>query len=90
MRIVWTSQFKKDYKRAGKQGRPLEKLKDLAKKLAQSKKLDAKYRDHVLKGKTAKKGDRECHIQGDWLLVYRKAKDALIFVRLGSHSELFD
>jgi len=89
LKVIWTSQFKKDYKRAIKQGRPLKELKDLAEKLERGEQLAARYKDHILNGKPAKKGDRECHIKPDWLLIYRIRKETLIFIRLGSHAELF-
>ena len=47
------------------------------------------FRDHNLTGKW--QGYRECHIQPDWLLVYRISDDDLVLVltRTGSHSDLF-
>ena len=65
-------------------------LKSVVKKLADGEKLDEKHRDHALTGNW--KNYRECHIQPDWLLVYRYEKDILILTlaRTGSHSELFD
>jgi len=51
--------------------------------------LPSKYRDHELQG--AWKGHRECHVQSDLLLIYRKERDVLVLVLvdLGSHSTLF-
>lgn len=49
--------------------------------------LDERYRDHPLIGNW--KGYRECHLQPDWLLIYRVAGDELQLVRTGSHAELF-
>jgi len=88
VKVVWTSQFKKDYKRAGKRGCPLDELKGIAKKLADGKTLDARHRDHPLKG-FGKKLHRECHIKPDWLLVYRIEGDTIVFIRTGAHSDLF-
>lgn len=76
MRVVWTTQFKKDYKRAKKQGRPLKELRTVINKLARGEKLAARYKDHSLKG-PFKKEHRECHIRPDWLLIYRVEDDAL-------------
>lgn len=69
--IVWTSQFKKDYKLAG------------------GEQLPEKNKDHALTGNWT--GHRECHIQPDWLLVYRIENDLLILTlaRTGTHSDLF-
>ncbi len=88
MKIVWTKQFAKDYKRAKKRGLPLKELKKVAQKLANGEKLKSKYKDHSLKG-SFKKDPRECHIKPDWLLIYRIEENELVFVRTGSHSDLF-
>ncbi len=88
MKIVWTTQFQKDYKRAKKRGMPLKELKKVAQKLAQGEKLEPKHKDHSLKG-SFKKDHRECHIKPDWLLIYRIEEDELVFVRTGTHSDLF-
>lgn len=89
MKVVWTSQFKRDYKRAKKRGWPLEELKRIAEELVDAKPLDAKYKDHSLKG-YGKKAYRECHIKPDWLLIYRVEEDAVVFIRTGTHSDLFE
>ena len=56
---------------------------------ASDKPLPAKYKDHKLSGDLA--GYRECHIENDWLLIYKKEKDKLILLltQTGSHSDLF-
>ena len=82
-----TNQFKKDYKKAKKQNKKLDLLKQVMKDLASGKTLEEKYRDHLLVGNW--KPHRECHIQPDWLLIYRVEEDTIIFVRTGSHAELF-
>ena len=64
-----TTQFKKDYKLAKWRGLNISLLKDIVTKLANGEFLDLKYKDHPLAGNWA--GHRECHIQPDWLLVYR-------------------
>lgn len=87
--IVWTTQFKKDYKLAEKRGLDIALLDDLIRMLAIGEKLPPKFHDHTLSGRW--KGYRECHIQSDWLLIYRIEENDLIFVltRTGSHSDLF-
>ncbi len=87
MRIHYTTQFKKDYKKAAKQGNDLDKLKAVIKKLNRKELLDPTYRDHPLSGNW--KNHRDCHIGPDWLLIYRIAADGLFLERTGSHSELF-
>jgi len=85
--IVWTGQFKKDYKRAKKQNKDIDKLRSVIELLAQRKLMPAKYRDHKLAGYS--KEHRDCHIESDWLLIYRFDGDDLILERTGSHSDLF-
>jgi len=85
--IVWTGQFKKDYKRAKKQKKDIDKLRFVIESLAQRKPLPAKYRDHKLTGYS--KEHRDCHIESDWLLIYCFDSDDLILERTGSHSDLF-
>ena len=87
MTIIYTTQFKRDYKRIKKQNKELNKLKVLIEKLVTGEKLEPKYKDHQLSGEF--KGYRDCHIEPDWLLIYRKTTDDLILERTGSHSELF-
>lgn len=84
-----TTQFERDIKKAKKQHKPLEKLKTVMAQLVEEKSLDPKYLDHPLQGNW--KGARECHIENDWLLIYRlvKSRGEIWFERLGSHSELF-
>ena len=55
--------------------------------LVEQKPLEAKYRDHPLKGDYV--DCRECHIEPDWLLIYMIKEDTIIFVRTGSHADLF-
>jgi mRNA interferase YafQ len=86
LNIVWKGQFKKDYKRAKKQGKNLAALRAVVETLAKRRPLPAKHRDHIC-GRWHK--HRECHSTPDWLLIYRIEGDDLILERTGSHSELF-
>ena len=83
-----TSQFKKDLKRAAKQGRNIKKLHHALKQLAIPAPLLPEYKDHKLKGDWI--DFRECHIEPDWLLIYTISDFELRPVRVGTHSELFD
>lgn len=85
-----TTQFKKDYKRAMKRGLKIELLEKVVELLAMGEALPEKNRDHELSGNWI--GHRECHIQPDWLLVYRIEDDVLVLTlaRTGTHSDLFD
>lgn len=93
MEIVRKAQFKRDFKRALKQGKDLKKLKRVIDLLQKGSLTDPKYLDHSLRGIYSK--SRECHLEPDFLLVYTKIQDKdknenlLVLERLGSHSELF-
>ena len=87
MNLNYTTQFKKDYKRLKKQNKDLSKLRTIIEILIAGKKLDPHYRDHQLSGNW--KGHRDCHIESDWLLIYRITADDLYLERTGSHSDLF-
>ena len=82
-----TSQFKRDVKKIKKAGKDAAKLREIIGKIAEGKSLDEKYRDHALTGNYRQ--TRECHIEPDWLLIYKLTKENLILIRTGSHSELF-
>ncbi len=55
--------------------------------LGEDKGLDLKYKDHKLDGNW--KNRRECHIEPDWLLIYKIEGELIVFERTGSHSDLF-
>lgn len=87
MNIFYTNQFKKDYKRIKKQNKDLIKLQHVIEKIAGGERLEQKYKDHQLSG--IWKNHRDCHIEPDWILIYRTTNEELILERTGSHSELF-
>ena len=68
--IVWTNQFKKDYKLAQKRHLDIDLLDNIIRTLSHGEPLPEKNRDHALTGDWI--GHRECHIQPDWLLIYRR------------------
>ena len=84
---VRSAQFKRDVKRAEKQGKDLTKLRVLLASLIRQDPLSARYLDHPLRG--IWKGYREAHIEPDWLLIYRVEGNELHLIRIGSHSALF-
>ena len=87
--VIYTNKFKKDLKLAKKQNKDLNKLYKVVELLANGNTLDLSYNDHSLVGDY--KDYRECHIESDWLLIY-KIKDekmVLSLTRLGSYSDLF-
>lgn len=83
-----TGQFKRDLKKALKDPKKeTETLKKVISSLQQGTPLPEQYRDHLLKGNW--NPHRECHIQPDFLLIYRIEESELILVRCGSHADLF-
>ncbi len=85
--IRQSTKFRRDIKRLKRQGKDVTKLQTLVKLLVAQKPLVEQYSDHMLTG--IWKGFRECHIQPNWLLIYRIEKNELQLVRTGSHAELF-
>jgi mRNA interferase YafQ len=87
--IVYSKQFKKDYKLAVKRNLNISALRLIITRLANGETLPAKNKDHLLKGEYT--GYRECHIQPDWLLVYRinESRLELLLARTGTRSDLF-
>ena len=83
----FTKQFSKDLKKIKKQGKKTDKLKSVMSDLIDEKPLEKRYHDHKLTGNF--KDRRECHIEPDWLLIYKIENNRIIFERTGSHSELF-
>lgn len=88
LKPCFTSKFKKDFKRLKLQGKKLVKLEEVMILLQNQKPLEAKFRDHQLYMNWA--GRRECHIEPDWLLVYKIEEDTIIFERTGCHSDIFE
>ena len=86
--VKQTSRFKKDYKNVKKRGYDIPELRKIVVMLANDEPLPAKNRDHALTGDWI--GYRECHIQNDWLLVYKKESAVLVLTltRTGTHSDL--
>ncbi len=88
-RPFFTKQFRKDVKKMKRSNKNMDLLKFVMNTLIGDKTLDSPYHDHALSGNL--KDCRECHIQGDWLLIYKLANNNKIyFERTGSHSELFE
>lgn len=83
----YAKQFERDMKLMRKRGKDLEKLKPVIHRLIAEEPLDAAYRDHKLIGNW--QGRRECHIEPDWLLIYKLESERIVFERTGSHSDLF-
>ncbi len=87
----YTGKFKKDFKLAVKRGLDTKLLEDVITLLISEKPLPEKYHDHPLTNSKDYIDVRECHIEPNWLLIYKIIKDRLILrlIRTGSHSDLF-
>lgn len=84
---IYTKQFDKDIKRAVRRGKNVEKFKLIARTLLAGDLLDPIHRDHKLTGNYV--GRRDCHIESDWLLIYKIENEFIVFERMGTHSDLF-
>ncbi len=90
LKVKYTSKFKKDYKLAKRQGKNPKKLEAAIIMLCNEEMLPESMHDHELVGNYH--GHRECHLEPDWILIYRVDYDELVLtaVRTGSHAALFD
>ena len=89
LKLLFTTQFRRDVKRIKKQGRDIARLNAVLELLQTEEKLTFSYRDHPLVGNYL--GFRECHVAPDWLLIYEIREDEMVLAasRTGSHAELF-
>lgn len=90
--IDYTNKFKKQLKKISKQGKNVDELFYVVEKLANYESLEPKYRNHNLINDKIYKDCSECHINPDWLLIYKYLNNKLILllVATGSHSEIFN
>jgi mRNA interferase YafQ len=89
-RIDYAKSFNKDWERLNRSGRyDIRRLKEVMLLLiANDAPLGPEWSDHLLKGEWA--NHRECHVGGDFLLIYRIEGEVVVFDRIGTHSELFN
>jgi mRNA interferase YafQ len=81
------AQFRRDVKLAQKRGKDMAKLREAILLLMEGRPLPPRYRDHPLGGDW--KNYPDCHIEPDWLLIYKIEGNDLYLVRTGTHSDLF-
>ncbi|MDO8604055.1 MAG: type II toxin-antitoxin system YafQ family toxin [bacterium] len=89
--VISSNQYRKSLKRVEQhKDFHIKKLDEVVLLLKKSEKIPAQYKDHELKGEFV--GIRECHVQNDILLLYRKEKDVLVLllVNIGTHASLFE
>ena len=91
-KIKYSKEFKKSLKKVIKQGKDIDKLLDVVNLLSKKEELDSKYRDHALYNDKRFKNCRDCHIEPDWLLIYKYLEEELILllVNTGSHSDVLN
>lgn len=87
LKIIQEGRFEKDIAHAIKRKKDMQKLWGIIELLIKNQTLSPKNRDHKLAGPF--KDYRECHIEPDWLLIYKKTSSAIILARTGTHSDLF-
>jgi mRNA interferase YafQ len=83
-----TNAFKKDLDRCKRRGCDLDVARVVMGRLIHREVRESSFRDHPLRGEWA--GHRECHLDPDWLLIYRIEGDEITFERMGTHADLFD
>lgn len=89
--VQYSSTFKKKLKKIVKQGKDINRLIEVLLVLGNNEELNPKYKNHRLIDDKYYKNCYECHIEPDWLLIYRYENNQLVLVMVdtGSHSELF-
>ena len=88
--LVFTNRMKRDLKLVKKRGKDISKLENVLDILLLGENLPDKYKDHQLKGEMCQ--FRECHIEPDWILIYRREVTEFILyaTATGTHADLFD
>jgi len=86
---TFTDAFKKDRKLVQKRGRNMDKLSEVMFMLMNEQPLLPRHKNHPLRGKH--RGKWECHVEPDWLLIYRvdETNSKITFYNTGTHSDLF-
>jgi len=83
----YSNAFKKDLVKAMRRNKDITKLITITSMLIGEVPLPAQFENHPLKGNYA--GHMDCHIEPDWILIYRTEENCIRFVRIGTHSDLF-
>lgn len=85
--LRYSTKFKRDFKICIKRSYKMDLLQQIIATLRIPDTLPHKNRDHSLTGNYL--GYRECHIEPDWLLIYRQSENELFLYRTGTHADLF-
>ena len=85
-----TGECKQNMKLCKRRGLPMDELWTVVRKLLNGEQLEEKYHAHILAGN--RKGQWECHIRPNWLLIWEVHEEEIVLVLLntGSHSDLFE
>ena len=86
-KLIWSKRFSQDVRRAKRRNHNLESLQKVIKTLQSGDTLSQEYKPHFLKGKYS--GFMECHIEPDWLLIWKADTKAVYLTRTGTHFDLF-
>lgn len=86
-KLIWTRRFSRDVKRARRRNWNLETLQTVIEILQSAETLPQEYKPHPLRGKYA--GYMECHLESDWLLIWKQDRESVYLTRTGTHSDLF-
>jgi mRNA interferase YafQ len=85
--LISGAQFRRDVKLAKRRGKDMSKLREVITLLAEGSRLPPWRKDHPLRG--GWKHHRDCHVEPDWLLIYKIDGQDLYLVRTGTHADLF-
>ena len=88
--LRYTTLFKKQRKLLIRRGYDIRLLDDVIVMLANGESLPEKYRDHALS--SHRKGQRDCHIRPDWILIYERNDDVLtlLLCETGTYADIFE
>lgn len=84
-KVKYSKEFKKSLKKVIKQGKDINKLLRVVAVLSKGEKLDYKYRDHALYNDKRFYGCRDCHIESDWVLIYKYIDEELILLLVNTN-----
>ena len=83
--FAFTNQFKKDLKLMEKRHRDMDKIYEIIALLIWDEPLPERCREHGLSGNY--EGLTDCHVEGDWIMIYRKSDEKVVFYYTGTHSD---
>jgi mRNA interferase YafQ len=85
--FAFTNQFKKDLKLMEKRHRNMDAMNDILALLLWGDPLPERCREHNLHGNY--EGLIDCHVENDWVIIYRRSEEEIVFYYTGTHSDLF-